>query len=247
MSIHADEAVVLGTSPYSNTSLIATFLARSEGKIRVVARGARSPKSKIGVGFEPASRIHAEWSMRASGNLGTLRHCDTVGVFHRLWADLDAMNAAAAILKTMDRIFGAGEGDEEHFDWLIAALEALDAGADAGSVEAIFIAGMLRRLGISPGLMYCHSCSKKPGSERAALDIAAGELRCTRCALPAGQAVRLKAGSVKAFAEALGLAPGKIQSVRFHPTIQGEIVRAARALISFHMGISLPARQPQSS
>jgi len=245
MSIHVDEAVVLGASPYSNTSLIATLLARSEGKIRVLARGARSPKSKIGVGLEPASLVHAEWSMRSTENLGKLRQCDTVGLFHRLWENLDAMNAAVGILKSMDRIFGTGEGQEEHFDWLLAALEALDEGVDSGSIEAIFIAGMLQRLGISPSLMYCNSCTKNPVNERISLDIEAGELRCSRCVYPVGQAVRLKAGSVIAFAEALELTASKIRSVRFHPTIQREIIRAARALISFHLGVLLPARQRQ--
>ena len=65
MSIHVDEAFVLGTSPYSNTSLIATFFAKKEGKIRVVARGARSPKQNWG-GFR-ACHAHPGGMVDAAG------------------------------------------------------------------------------------------------------------------------------------------------------------------------------------
>ncbi len=247
MSIHADEAIVLSATPYSNTSLIATFFARKEGKIRVVARGARSPKSKIGVGLEPATRVQAEWSMPTGKDLGTLRYCETISVFHNLWSDMEAMRLTGQILKTMDRVFGAHEGQEEHYEWLAVALEALDSGAEAGSIGALFMAGLLKRLGIAPVLSYCGSCTKKPGEEKAAFDVESGELRCSRCELPTGQAVRLRVGSVMALGEAVGIAPEKIRSLRFHASIQGEIIQLVRALISFHLGVSLPVQGPRTN
>ena len=246
MSIQTDEAVILGTSPYSNTSLIATFFARKEGKIRVVARGARSPKSKIGVGLEPATRVQAEWSMAPGKDLGMLRYCETISVLSGLWSDIEAMQCAARILKTVDKIFGVHEGSEEHFDWTMAALEALGAGVDAGSLEALYISGLLTRLGIAPALGYCEACTKTPGSERAALDLEAGELRCGSCKLPAGQAIRLRAGAIPALGEGMKIGAEKIRSIKFYPSIQDEIIQAARALISFHVGVSLPARARQA-
>ena len=246
MSIHADEALVLGTSPYSNTSLIATFFSRREGKVRVVARGARSPKSRMGVSLEPATRVHAEWSMGAGRDLGTLRRCETLSVFHNLWKDMEGIELAGRLLRAVDRLFGVHEGEEKNFGLLLAALEAVDAGGDLGSIEALYLAGMLGQLGIAPGLTYCASCDKKPGGERAALDIAAGELRCSRCELPAGQAVRLKAGSVVALRDAMVLDTAQTRSIRIHRSLQEEIASAARALISFHMGVSLPAKARQA-
>ena len=48
MAVLTDEAIVLGASPYSNTSLIVTFLTKEQGKVRLVARGVRSAKSRVG-------------------------------------------------------------------------------------------------------------------------------------------------------------------------------------------------------
>ena len=55
MAVLTDEAIVLGARPYSNTSLIVTFLTKEQGKVRLVARGVRSAKSRVGVALEPAS------------------------------------------------------------------------------------------------------------------------------------------------------------------------------------------------
>lgn len=242
MSIHADEALVLGTHPYSNTSLIATLFSRKNGKIRLVAKGVRSQKSRIGVGMEPATFVHTEWSLRAGGDLGTLRSCETLKVFHRLWSDMDAMTLAGRLLRTVDRVFGVSEGGEEHFELLHAALEAVDAGGELESIEALFMAILLSRLGLAPGLTYCSSCDKKPGAERARLDLLSGELRCSRCPLPAGQAIRLKPGAIKTLTEVMGLDAGKIRSVKIHPSLCREVIGAAAAFLSFHTGSSIPAQ-----
>lgn len=242
MSIHSDEALVLGTQPYSNTSLIATLFSRKMGKIRLVARGARSPKSRIGVGLEPATLVHTEWSIRTGGDLGTLRHCEILTVFRRLWSDMDAMTLAGRLLKTMDRVFGVGEGEEGHFELAHAAFEAIEAGGELENVEALFMAILLGRLGLAPGLTYCPSCDKKPGAEGAKLDLVSGELRCRRCPLPGLQAVRLKSGAIKTLKEIMALEAGKIRSVLIHASLRREVIGAASAFLSFHTGKSMPAK-----
>ena len=246
MSIHADEALVLGVLPYSNTSLIATLFSRKSGKLRLVARGARSPKSRIGVGLEPATHVHTEWSIRTGGDLGTLRSCETLTVFHRLWSDMEAMTLAGRLLKMVDRVFGVSEGEEAHFELLSAALEAIEGGGDLESIEALFMAALLDRLGLAPGLTYCLSCDKKPGAETAGLDLASGELRCGRCPLPAAQTMRLRAGAIKTLKEVMTIEAGKIRSVQIHASLCREIIGAASAFLAFHTGKSLPvqARKP---
>ncbi len=246
MSIHADEALVLGTRPYSNTSLIATLFSRKMGKVRLVARGVRSPKNRIGIGLEPATHVYTEWSIRSGADLGTLRSCETLTVFHRLWSDMDAMNLAGRILRTVDRVFGVSEGDEEHFGLAHAALEAIEAGGELESVEALFMAILLGRMGLAPGLTYCTSCDKKPGTEGASLDLASGELRCGRCPLPAMQGMRLKSGAIKTLKEIMNLEAGKIRSVRIHASLRREVIGAASAFLSFHTGQSLPAQTRKS-
>jgi len=247
VSIHADEAIVLSATPYANTSLIVGFLARRGGKVKLVAKGVRAAKSRLGVSLEPATHVHLEWSQRAGADLGTLRKCESLTVFRRLWEDFEAMQMAGRLLKTVDRLLGVGEGEEEHFALLRAALSAAGAGGSPGSVEGVFLVMLLQRLGLAPALRYCRECTKRVGREAALLDVAAGELRCARCPQTAAYGVRLRAGSIATIGEALKLAPESLHTVRILPTLQGEVVRAAEAFLAYHTGAARPPRPRRSA
>ncbi len=242
MAILSDEAIVLGARPYSNTSLIVTFLTRGRGKVRLVAKGARSAKSRVGVGLEPASASHLEWHQRGGSDLGTMRKCETTRVYQRLWKDYEAMRAASRLLRILDAVLGVGEGEAEHHALLRLALETLDAGGRAASMEGVFLLRLLRVAGLRPGLAYCAACEEPPGSGAARLDLATGELRCARCPQPPAQGVRLRTGAVAAMREVLALPSGRCFSVQFAASLRSEILRCAEAFWQYHGGKSLPRR-----
>lgn len=246
MSIHEDEAIVLGARPYSNTSLIASFLTRGKGKVRLVAKGVRSPRSRFGVSLEPATRVHLEWFESGRRELGTLRKCETLAVFRRLWDDFEAMQCAGRLLQAVDRVLGPHEGEEGHFALLETALAALDGGAAPGGLEGLFLVVFLQGLGLAPPLRYCAECGKTPGGEAAVLDTAAGELRCRRCPLKPAQGVRLRAGAIATLREALRLGPKCLKTLHVLPSLQPEVRRAAEAFLAYHTGVSFaPKRREQ--
>ena len=55
MPILKSEGVVLRRIKYSETSLILTFYTKDQGKISLIAKGARNPKSKFVGALEPAT------------------------------------------------------------------------------------------------------------------------------------------------------------------------------------------------
>ena len=242
MAIFSDDAIVLGTRPYSNTSLIVTLLTKGRGKVRLVAKGVRSAKSKVGVGLEPASESHVEWSRRIGSDLGTMRKCETTRVHQRLWKDYDAMWVASRLLRILDVVLGVDEGVCAHYRLLRASLEALEAGVGATSMEGIFLLMLLKEMGLGPGLEYCASCAKKPGSEAARFDISTGELRCAMCPEPAVREVRLRAGVVVAMREVLRLTPDQCFSIRFALSLGSEIIGCAETFLQYHGGKILPKR-----
>ena len=247
MAIHSDEAIVLGARPFSNTSLIVTFLTKEQGKVRLVAKGARSAKSRMGVGLEPASVNHVEWSRRTGSGLGTMRKCETTRVYQRLWKNYEAMRMSSRLLKILDAVLGVDEGEPAHYLLLKSSLEALEGGAGAASMEGVFLLMLLKTMGLDPGLDYCAACEKRPGSETARFDIATGELRCARCPEPAGREVRLRAGAVAAMREVFRLTPEKCFSIRFAAPLEREIIGCAEAFLQYHGGKSLPRRSGQTS
>ena len=247
MAILSDESIVLGARPYSNTSLIVTLLTKGKGKVRLVAKGVRSAKSRVGVGLEPASANHIEWSQRAGSDLGTMRNCETTGVYQRLWRDYEAMRVASRLLKILDVVLGVGEGEDAHYLLLKSSLEALESGASPASMEGVFLLMLLKSMGLAPSLDYCAECEKKPGSEASRFDLPSGELRCAVCPHPSPVEVRLRAGAIGAMREALRLTPEKCFSIRFAASLGTEIIGCAEAFLRYHGGKNLPRRPGPAS
>ena len=77
MGIYNSEGIVLNKIPFSNTSLIVSYLTEAHGKVKLVCRGVRGSKKQSGVHFEPGSLVHLEWYKKDTSDLGTLRNCDT--------------------------------------------------------------------------------------------------------------------------------------------------------------------------
>lgn len=246
MAILTDEAIVLNARPYSNTSLIVTFLTRIRGKVRLVAKGVRSAKSRVGVGLEPATGSHLEWSQSGASGLGAMRKCETTRLFRRLWKDYEAMRVALRLLRILDAALDVGEGETEHYLLLRLSLEALETGAGAASMEGIFLLMLLKTMGLRPSLAYCASCEKEPGSEAARFDLTTGELRCARCPQPPERETRLRAGAIGAMREVLRLTPERCFSIQFASSLRPEIVRCAEAFWQYHGGKPLPGRSRRS-
>ncbi len=243
MAILTDDAIVLGARPYSNTSLIVTFLTKHHGKARLMARGARAAKAKSGVGLEPASESHLEWSQRG-GNLGKMRKCETTRIYRRLWEDYEAMRTASRLLRVLDAVLDVGEGEGAHYQLLRLSLETLEGGARAASMEGVFLLMLLKATGLRPVLAYCAACEKIPESEAARFDLATGELRCARCPQPPARGMRLRGRAVAALREVLRFPPEKCFSVQFisslRPEITDEITKCAEAFWGYHGGRPLP-------
>ena len=73
-SLTLESAIVLHTRPYKETSLIVDSFTRNHGRVAFVAKGAKRPKSKIGVIKTPSCLFLI--SCRGKGDLKTLTHCE---------------------------------------------------------------------------------------------------------------------------------------------------------------------------
>lgn len=71
MAENRDDALLLRRIPYSDTSLICHFLTAQHGRITLMARGARRPKSSFRASLEPLHDLQISWRSGRSG-MGTL-------------------------------------------------------------------------------------------------------------------------------------------------------------------------------
>lgn len=78
-AIDHEPAFILHQRPYRETSLLLETLTRDHGRIGLIARGARRPRSRLAAVLQPFRPLHLSWSGR--GDLKTLRSAEEAGPF----------------------------------------------------------------------------------------------------------------------------------------------------------------------
>ena len=139
----AQPAFVLHSYPFRETSLVVELFTREFGRIAVVAKGARRPKSVLrGVllAFQP---LLVSWS--GKGELHTLVRAEWHGRYHPLKAL--SLICGFYLNELMLKLLARGDAHERLFDGYAATLLDLSAGADHARVLRAFEKNLLSELG----------------------------------------------------------------------------------------------------
>ena len=141
---------VLHSYPYKETSLIVEAFTRRHGRLGLLARGARRPRSAIRgmlLAFHP---LGLSWS--GSGDLGTLRSVDWAGT-HRAPAGLGLM-CGFYLNELLMRLLPRDDPHERLFDAYAESLRCLAEARDQEPVLRAFERRLLGELGYAPLLAH---------------------------------------------------------------------------------------------
>jgi DNA repair protein RecO (recombination protein O) len=153
------EAVVLRTMKYRDTSLIATLLTRSSGKISVLAKGARGRKSRLASALLPMNHVTAVYYWKESRELQLLSQCDVVRPLGKLSDALEKMAAGMAAVELADAVSPVEQENVPLFDALTAALGAInDATKHPGNVLYHYEVRLLEAIGFRVDFSACCAC-----------------------------------------------------------------------------------------
>ena len=215
--------MVLRSHPLGESDRIVTFLTRSAGKVRAVAKGARRSKRRFGSSLEPLSRVRLQYFEREGSDLDRIEAADLLESFYRLQEDPERGAVLACMAEVADAFAREQQEDEPYFRLLHAVLRAVRDGMDLDQAARYFEIWTLRLHGVLPSLSSCARCGNELGARGGTYDRREGGVLCRRCApgrppggvvLP-GQAVAAAADILKRAPEALigreaaahGLAP----------------------------------------
>src|SRR3989475_9809900 len=81
MPLKESEAINLRCYPLGGGDRVVSFLSRSPGRLRGVARGARRPKSRFGSTLEPLSHIRIWFYERETRDLVRINQCELIRSF----------------------------------------------------------------------------------------------------------------------------------------------------------------------
>lgn len=141
--VELEPAFVLHNRPYRETSLIVEAFGRDTGRLGLIAKGARRPKSGLRGMLQPFRPLLLSWSGR--GELGVLTGTEPDGFVHPLTGT--ALFSGLYMNELLMRLMHRHDPHPELFHYYRAALEALADGQTTEAVLRIFEKHVLESIG----------------------------------------------------------------------------------------------------
>ncbi len=181
-NIQKTSAIVLGTKPFKESSLFCSLFTKRFGKIKILAKGVRRPKSRICGTLEPFSLDEIIFYKRESKETYNLSDAVVIDNFEKIRTQPQKVNAALVLCEFFDKTLPSEEPDVQGFYLLLNFLKKLHTIEDT-SIKPLTLYYMLKVLsgaGVRPHLENCVRCHRsiKPHNTKIDFSIRAGGLVC---------------------------------------------------------------------
>lgn len=232
------EAIVVKSIDYAEGDRIITLFSREEGKVAVLARGAKKNKSRFNAVTQVFIHGKFIYFRKSGANLGTLNSGDSVQHFEPIYADLEKTAYAAYLVELTDRILESDQPNICLYELLLNALEQLAAGKDEEIVVRIFEMQLFSVLGITPQLLSCSVCDGH--QELVGFSIGHGGLLC-RLHLDESSII-LQTSTIKLLQTFLVMDLRRLGEINLRDETRAELRRITEGFIDHHLAISLKSR-----
>ena len=190
MSGHAREysidGLVLREAPYGENDYLLSLLTAERGRISVLAKGARSTKSRVRGGIQPYT--FGNYEIADKGGIGWIRAVSVSEPFLGLRTGLLPLMLAAYLSDVACELSGEGVPAEEllrltlNTFYLLSNRTSPDDEAELLRVKAAYELRAMAISGYAPELSECMRCGKEaPGDTEWYLDVMNGSLVCADC------------------------------------------------------------------
>ena len=161
--IRKDSGVVLKSSRSGETSKLVTFLGRESGKIRLLAKGAYSPKSPFRSSLEPGSVLEVVFYHKEGRTLYFLKEVHIQGAVTSERESLAGMAALLAVLELLNQVCYWDSPEAQIVDLVIEYLGSSGV-RDPLAFFLVFEYRLLEILGALPDFASCATCAGPLGA-----------------------------------------------------------------------------------
>lgn len=150
------QALVIGTQPYGENTLLVKLLTRDAGVVRGMARGARRGgkiASAGGTPWEAFNWVEAHWSQTGGGDaLGNLSKAEAREGWPWLRSDLPRLAYAGLGLEIMSLLAASAPAESYYFDETTRFFTLLETARGPGSLTGCLLLRLLHHAGFPPRL-----------------------------------------------------------------------------------------------
>ncbi len=180
--LYKTEGIVLRSMDLGEADRVLTVLTPRLGKLRVIGKGIRRTRSRLGGGLEPFSDVHLVLAVGRTFDVVTQVSLEDPHLGLR--NNLHSTAAAWYVVELADRFCEGAADSHGAFVLLAQALAALDAPVDAVSREVVarwFELHLLDASGFRPQLSRCLECGAQIEPSGNSYSPVAGGVLCPSC------------------------------------------------------------------
>jgi DNA repair protein RecO (recombination protein O) len=150
LRVELEPAFILHHRPFRDTSVLLEVFCRDHGRVGLVARGARGPRSRQKGMLQPFRPLLLSWQLRAE--LGTLTHVESAGAAVLPPTGGDALLALYYLNELLLRLTARLDSNRDLYGLYAASVQALLAGESVAPALRHFEKRLLEALGYGPDL-----------------------------------------------------------------------------------------------
>jgi DNA repair protein RecO (recombination protein O) len=156
------EAIVLNKINYRDSSMIVSLYTKDFGKLSVILKGVRSPKSKLGLAVDPLNHISTVFYKKDTRDVQLLSSADIIAHFPRIKNNLEALKYALAILELLQKLVPEHEQNLRLFAGVQRILFLMNSSDEAAQILfGRFMIFFLTELGYQLQLETCSNCERQ--------------------------------------------------------------------------------------
>lgn len=214
---------MLSRVDFGEADRVLTVYSRQHGKLRLVAKGARRPLSRLGPHLEYFCR--SQLMLARGRDLDVVTGAETVNAHLQIRTDLDAYGHASHMVEVLGRLTEERQENGSVFELLAGSLQLLAEGIDPFHVTRHYELALLNQLGFRPELQRCVECRESLAQAPHPFMAEQGGFLCERCQ-PRSVALRHVTVHAQKYLRAVergGLAA--IIGLQLEPALKNEIER----------------------
>jgi DNA repair protein RecO (recombination protein O) len=171
------EGIVIRATDYGETNKIVTIFTREWGKIGVMARGAKKPKSRLSAITQLFT--YGYFLIYRGSGLGSVQQGERITSLRSIGEDIFLTAYASYIVELTDKCTEDKKPNPFQFELLLQTLNYLNEGYDPDILMHIYEMKMLNVMGLYPILNQCSVCGNPDG--HFSFSIREGGFICERC------------------------------------------------------------------
>jgi len=234
------EGIVIRSVDYGESSKVITVYTREHGKIGLMARGAKKPKSRLAAVSQLFTYGYFLCKTGPGTGMPDLSQGEILEAYRELRQDLFRTAYAAYIAELADKLTHEREPNPFLFHLLSLTFRYLDEGKDAEILCRIFESKMLAVAGIRPVLHACSNCGEE--REPYVISVAQGGLLCPRCQADDPYAIAVTPGTWKLLRLFQVFDLERLGDIEVKPATRSQLRHVLRQFYDHHLDMRLKSR-----